>query len=175
MEAGIDLLGDLHDLLLLQGLGNLDQFRSIASQDGLVDITGIREAHDDIPAHLLGKHLISAGLIHPFCQHQGIALVGHPQQQAVLIALQSPHLQIACGGHERTIVVIHGVAQGVIVGIDLSAGLQEFHLIGEAALSEHSDGLFRRGFRATERHVGIDDLLHTGADTFHIGISEGFA
>ena len=110
MVAAEDLFSYLYDLLLLQGLRHLDQFRGIALEDGLVHVARIREMHDDIPAHLLCKDLERTGLIHLLGQQLGILLVGHTQQKSVVIAFQSPHLQITCRGHERSVVVIDGIA-----------------------------------------------------------------
>ena len=41
METGIDLLGNLHNLLLLQGLADLYQFRSMPLENGFVNVTGV--------------------------------------------------------------------------------------------------------------------------------------
>ena len=139
----------------------------MATHDGLVHVAGIRQAHDDVPAGLLGKHLEGLGLFHLLGHPVGTVPVGHAQQQAVLIALQVPHLQVARRGHQRAVVVVHGVAQRVVVGVYLPARLQQLHLVGEAPLGEHADGLLVRRLRAAEGQVQVDDLLHPLLDLFH--------
>ena len=78
-------------------------------EDCFVDITGITEAHDDIPFRLLGKHLVSLRHVHLLSQSGGVVPVGHTQQHTSVIGLQSKHLQIARTGYQWTIVVVGGV------------------------------------------------------------------
>ena len=124
VEAAVYLLGYLHNLLLLQRLAHLYQLRSIATHDGLVHVARVREPHDDVPPRLLGKHAEGLRLFHLLRQAVGVVPVGHPQQQTVLVALQPPHLQVACRRHQRPVVVVHGVAQRVVVAVYLAARLQ---------------------------------------------------
>ena len=77
METAVNLFSYLHDLFLLQCLTHLNQFRRMSLQDGLVHITGIRQAHDDVPLRLLGKHLVGLGHIHLLCQLGRVVPVGH--------------------------------------------------------------------------------------------------
>ena len=172
METLVNLLCNLHNLLLLQRLRHLNQFGGITLKNGFVHVASIRQTHDDIPAHLLGKDLKRTRLFHLFCQYRGIPLIGNAQQQSILITLQSPHAQIACRRNQRTIIVVDGIAQHIIIGIDLSTRLQKFHLVHESSLSEHSDSLFQSGLSTTERHIGIDNLLHPLTDAQHILVSQ---
>ena len=175
MEAALYLFGYLHNLFLLQGLADLDEFRGIAALDGTVDVAGIRQAHDDVPARLLGKHLEGLRLVHVFSQLGGFVPVGHAQQQSLLVAVQSPHPQVSGTGHQRAVVVVHGVAQRVVVGVYLSAGLQQLHLVRESAFLEDADGLFVGGFSAAERHVQVDDFLHAALDLLELLVIDGHA
>ena len=168
MEPPVYLFGYLHDLLFLQGFRHLNQFRGMPSHDGLVHVTGIREAHDDVPACLLGKHLEGFGLLYLLCHLQRVVPVGYSQQQSVLIAFQIPYLQIAGTRHQRAVVIVHGVAQCIVVAVDLSTGLQEFHLVCESPFREDADSLFVGGLRATEGHVKVYNLLHPRLYLCHI-------
>ena len=168
MEASLDILGNLHNLLLLQGLADLYQFRGVTFEDGLVDVARIRQTHDDVPAGLLRKHLVGLGHVHLLCQVCGIVPVGHAQQHTVVVGLQTEHLQITGTGHQRAIVVVGGVAQRIVVAIYLSACLQQLHLVREATLGKDADGLFVGGFGATEGHVQIDNLLHAVAEECYV-------
>ena len=174
METTVNLFGNLHDFLFLQGLADLNEFGTIAALDRTVHVANVRQTHDDVPACLLGKHLVGLRLIHLLCELQGIIPVGHTQQQSLFITFQPPHLQIAGTGHQRTVIVIHRVAKGVIIAVNLTTGFQQFHLIHKAAFRKYADGLFVGGLRPTEWHVEIYNLLHTLANLIHIGIGERF-
>ena len=89
-----------------------------------------------------------------------------------MITIQAPHLQIASRWHQRTIVIVDGIAQGIIIGVHLSTRLQQLHLIGKTPFGKHPYGFLDRGFRTAERHIGIDNLLHPLTDLCHIVISQ---
>ena len=134
MEAAVYLFGYLYDLLFLQGFRYLYEFRGVAFLYGTIDVAGIRQSHDDVPARLHGKHLVGLGHVHLLCQAVGVVPVGHTQQHTVMVGLQTKHFQIASRGHQRSVVVVGGVAQRVVVAIDLSAGFEQFYFIGKSAL-----------------------------------------
>ena len=92
-----------------------------------------------------------------------------------MIWLHVPYFQIASRRHQRTVVVVHRVTQHIVVAVNLSAGLQEFHLIGKAPLCKHTDSLFVGGFTTTERHIEGYNLLHTFVDALHVTLSQRFA
>ena len=171
MEATVYLFGYLHNLLLLQGLTDLYQFRGVSSHDSLVHVAGVRQSHDDVPVCLLGEHLEGLGLCHLLRHLRGTVPVGHPQQQSLLVALQVPYLQVACTRHQGPVIVVHGVAQRVVVAIDLAAGFQEFHLVLKSPFRKHADDLIRCCLGAAEGHVETYDLLHPRLDLCHILIS----
>ena len=129
MEPSFYLLGYLYYLLLLQCLTDLNQFRGVSAHNSFIHVARIAQAHDDVPARLLGKHPEGLGLRHLLCHLVGVVPVGHAQQQSLLIALQVPHLQVSGRGHQRTVVVIHRIAQRIVVRIDLAARLQQFYLV----------------------------------------------
>ena len=175
MEPAVDVLGYLDDLLLLQGLADLDQFRRMPLEHGLVDVARIRKAHDDVPSSFLGKHLERLGHVDLLGQPRGVVPVGHAQQQSVVIALQPPHLEVAGRRHERSVEIVDGVAQHVVVAVDLAAGLKQLHLVLESALLEDAHGLLRRRFAAAEGHVEVDDLLHPLADVADVVVAHRLA
>ena len=172
MEPTFNFLCNLYNLLFLQGLGDLNQFRGVSAHDGLVHVARIAQAHDDVPARLLGKHPEGLGLRHLLCHLVGVVPVGHAQQQSLLIALQVPHLQVSGRGHQRTVVVIHRIAQRIVVRIDLAARLQQLHLVRETTLLKHADSLLGGGLRATEGHVHVDDFLHPLLDLHHVLVGQ---
>ena len=86
-------------------------------EDRLVDIAGMCQTHDHIPLHLLGKHLKGARHIFKLTQYQGVMTVGHPEEQSFVITLQSEHLQITGRGHQRTVIVVHRIAQHIVVAV----------------------------------------------------------
>ena len=124
---------------------------------------------------MMSQRVFSAnglGHVDLLSQNGRIVPVGHAQQHTVVVGFQAKHLQISRTGHQRTIIVVGGVAQRVVVAIDLSAGLEQFHLVGETALSKDADGFFVGRLRTTEGHVEVDNLLHTVADECHVAIRQ---
>ena len=75
METGIDLFCNLHNLLFLQSLADLNELRAMTTKDGLIDIARIRQTHDNIPTHLLGKDLKRPRLFYLFCQLKRILAI----------------------------------------------------------------------------------------------------
>ena len=53
MIAAVDLLGDLHNLLLLEGLGHLHQLPRHPAFAGMVDVAHRAQSHDVIPLQTL--------------------------------------------------------------------------------------------------------------------------
>ena len=88
--------------------------------------------------------------------------------------LQSEHFQISRTGHQRTVIVIYGIAQCVIIAIYLSTGFQKLHLVSKPPVGKHADSLFCRSLRATEGHVHVYDFLHALANLVHILIRQQF-
>ena len=144
-------------------------------QDGLIHVARIREVHDDVPPRFLGKHLIRLRHVHLLGQHHRVVPVGHTQQHTVVIGFQRPHLQIARRRHERSVVVVNGVAQHVVVAINLPTCLQQLHLVGKPTFGKHADGLFVGGFIPSEGHIHVHNLLHPRCNTLHIALLELFA
>ena len=92
-----------------------------------------------------------------------------------MILLHAPHLQVARRRHQRSVVVVHRVAQRVVVAVDLAARLQQLHLVAEATLREHPHRLLGRRLMAAEGHVHVHNLLHPRPDLLHILVGERLA
>ena len=92
--ATVDLLGDLDDLLLLQGFRDLDQFGSLAVEDGIIDVAHGVQAHDDVPPEVLLEHLVGLGLVHEGGEDVRILHVRFPQKDAVVVGLDAPDSQV---------------------------------------------------------------------------------
>ena len=168
MEPSVYLLCYLHNLLLLQGLTHLYQLRRVPLENGLVHITGIRESHDDVPTHLLGIDLKRLRHVGPLGQQRRVVPVGHTQQHSFAAGLQTPHSEITGRRHQRTVVIVHRLAQRIIIGIDLAARLQQFHLVGKPSFRENAYSLLSGCLVAPERHIEVDDFLHSIPDTLHV-------
>ena len=92
--ATVDFLGDLDDLLLLERLGDLDQFAGVAFEDGVVHVAHRVQAHDDVPAQVLLEHLIRLGLVYEGRQYGRIMPVRDPEENAIEQGLDVPDGQV---------------------------------------------------------------------------------
>ena len=54
----------------------------------------------------------------------------------------------------------------------MSTSFYQLNLIGKSTLAEHTYGLFGSGLSPAERHILIDNLLHSLTDTLHIVVSQ---
>ena len=166
--AALDLLGNLHEFLLLQCFGNLDQVGSTSFQADVVHVAGVAQVHDPVPLEVLREHLEGLGLVHEGGEPFRMDAVRYAQQDAVVIGNDVPHLDVACGRQQTPVIIVYRVAQHVIVHVWLSAGLQQPHLVFITLLAEDLDGLLQAHFPAMERQVLVDDLLHPGLDPQHV-------
>ena len=130
----------------------------------LVHVAGIRLAHDHIPVHFLGKHLKRARHVVHGRELGGVMMVVGAKHQAVLVAHHIPHLDVASRGQQRAIEIVGYIVEGVVVAVDLSARLEQLHLVGKTTLGKHLDGVFGGSLMAVEHHVGVDNLLHALAN-----------
>ena len=144
----------------------------MAAEYGFVDVADVGEAHDDVPPHFFGKHLERLGLLHHWRKLGGVVGVGHAQEQSAMVALEAPHAEIACRRNEGPVEVVYGVAQHIVVGVDLAAGLKEFYLVRETAVLEDAQRLLVGGFEATEGHVELYNLGHALAYLGYVILDE---
>ena len=141
----------------------------MAVEAGAVDVAHVREAHNVVPAEILGKHLERLGMGHEGRQPRGVVTVGDAEQQAVLIRLEPPDGEVAGGGQQTAVVVVDSVAQRVVVDVHLPAGLEEAHLVVETPLAEQPHSLVSLHLLAAEGDVLVDNLLHPPAQGSDLG------
>ena len=96
-----------------------------------------------------------------------------PQQESVVVFLQSEEIEFAGVGDQGSVEIIHIAVEVVVAAIELSAAAEDLGLLDVAKPVEHLDGFFRGTFVAGDRHLGIDDLLHTGAQTVDVFLGNG--
>ena len=171
--AGLYFLGNLDYFLFLKSLGNLNQFAAVALAELMVDISGIVELGDDIPAQILGKHVESLGLGDIRHKTARIIVVRNPEQYSVVVSLNVPDLEIGSGWKQSSVVVVRAVSEQIIVGIDILAGFQQTDLVDIAEVSENLDCLAYLDFPSVEGYVFLNHLKHTLLDFEHIFIAEG--
>ena len=109
----------------------------------MVDISYRIETCNDIPAKIFCENAIGFGLVHEWSYLRGIVLVRDPQQHPVMVKLNIPYGQVTCGRDQFPIIVVRGIAKGIIVGILLSDCLKELHFVVIAVLCKCLYGLVR--------------------------------
>ena len=160
MITPVDLLGDLHDFLFLQGLSHLHQLACHPILAGMVDIAHRAQAHDVVPLQAFRKHLKGLRLVMHLCQLVGMVAVRNADQNAIAIGIDVPDIKIASGWDQAAVIIVGSAIQSVIIGISFSAGLQKLHLVFESQASEHVDGILDAGFMATKLDVVGHDSPH---------------
>ena len=155
-----DLLGDLDDFLLLEGFGDLYELAGVAFAAGVVDVSYVGHPHDDVPLQVLVEHLEGLWHVHELCQLRRVFPVRDSQQYSVVEELDAPDFEEAGCRHEAAVVVVHGVSEGIVVGIDLVSGLEQLDLVVHAVLAEYLYGFLSLDFVAVERYVLVYDLSH---------------
>ena len=160
--AALDFLGDLDNLLLLQGLGDLYELAGAALETGAVDVTDVRQADDAVPFERLGEDLESLGLVLVEGEDVRVVTVGDAEEDAVAERLKGPDLEVAGARDETVVEEVGRAVKGVVLDIDVAAGLQELDLVLVTEAAEEFDGLFDGDFVAVEGDVLLDDFLHAG-------------
>ena len=89
-----------------------------------------------------------------------------------MIGFQLPYSEVSGRGHEGAIVIVGGVAEHIVVAVNLSAGFQQLYLVGESPFGKHADGLFRCCLIPAERHVETYNLLHALMDGLNVLIGK---
>ena len=156
------LLGDLHDLLLLQGLGHLDELTGPALAAGDVQLAHVAQAHNLVPAEGLKEHVEGLGLLEERSHLPGIVAVGNAEDETVVIGHQGPGLQVPGARDQRVIVHVRSAVEGVVAHIDVTARFQQAHLVLLAQGAEKVYRLPHLHLVAVERQVQIHQRLHPG-------------
>ena len=162
--APLDFLGDLHEFLLLQRFGDLDQVGRAAFLTDVVHVAGVAQVHDPVPLEIFREDLEGLRLVHVRGQHFGIVPVRNAQQDAAVIRDDVPDLDIGSRGQQAAVIIVHRIPQRIEIHIGLSARFQQTHLVVVTVFAEYLDRLFQPDFAAMERQVLVDDLLHARLD-----------
>ena len=104
------------------------------------------------------KHFILSG---DFAQLIRILKRRNTQQHTVIILLQPEKIKFRSIGKECTIIIIHVITYFIIGSIDRAGSLQEFHLLHISLFLEECNSILGRHHISADRHVGIDNFLHT--------------
>ena len=134
----------------------------------LVHGAHVLQTHNHIPSHVFGKHAKGFGHRLYLVELRRVFAIGYAQQQAAVIFLEAEHGEIARRWHQRTVVIVDGAVEHIVVAIGLTAGFKQPHLVGEALTAEYCNGIFGDSFAAVERHVGIHNLAHSACYAGHI-------
>ena len=85
METAVDFLGNLHYLLLLQGLRHLNQFACTPLLAGHIHISHIVQLHNGVPAYVFCEHIESLGLLEEGSELVGMMPVRNHKQETVAV------------------------------------------------------------------------------------------
>ena len=85
-----------------------------------------------------------------------------------MVKLNIPYGQVTCGRDQFPIIVVRGIAKGIIVGILLSDCLKELHFVVIAVLCKCLYGLVRVDIITVEGDILFDDYLHSLLQAFDV-------
>ena len=94
--------------------------------------------------------------------------VRNSQEESALVHSQGPHLHITCAREQGLIVMICCAVKGVVVHIYFPSALDKLHLVFIAHILKYLDRLFNPYVVSAERHICINDLLHSRGDPVKI-------
>ena len=163
-----DVFGYLGDFLLLQSLADIDDVGGESSIHSLVEVTHRTDAQNVLPTMVLLEDLKHLVLLGQFAQYARVLDRRNAEQHTIIILLQAEEIQLGSIGEKRAIIEIDIFTYLIIGSVDGARGLEEFHLLHVTLLLEEGDGFLRRHHVSTDRHLGIDDLLHTLANPIDI-------
>ena len=172
MHSSLDLLGDLYDLLLLKGLGDLDKVSCLPSLACKIHVTDIVQSHDLIPLEILAEHLECLRLLCKRSKLFRLMSVRYSKEKTVTIHCQSPYLEISCAWQQSFIIIVRCVTESIIVHIYVSGCLEKADLILVAHLFKELDSILSAYFMSSERHVLISDVAHACVDRINILLSQ---
>ena len=165
-----NVVGNLRNLLFLQCLGHIDQIVSVTGANQRVEFAHRRATQDFLAAVLLlehGKHLVLLG---HRAQAVGVFGVGHAQEQSFAEGHEVEHRELAGAQQQCRVEVVHRLAEGVVVRVEVADAFEQKHLAREALAAKHLDGIGGVGRDAAEGEVARHDLSHAAAQAFgHLG------
>ena len=118
------------------------------------------------------EHLL---LLHHLFQYIRVLLVGDAQQQTVVVFHDVEQPDEAGAGKQIAIIVVDGIAQRIIIGIERTRSFQQLHLIFHASLTEDAYGFSGMAFDAMVGDIFGDNLLHPFLDGSYIFQFDGTA
>ena len=172
VHAPFDLFRNLHDLLFLKSFCNLDQVAGFASLACQVHVTDIVKSHYPVPFEVLGEYFESLRLFEERSQFFRLVPVRHAQQKSVPVHCKTPYLQIAGACKQSFIIMVRSPVKRIIVYIYVSCSVKKLYLVFISKTREQLDSLFRPYLMPSERHVGLDDLMHPCCDPAQVPFSD---
>ena len=133
LEFGVvgDVVGNLRNLLFLQGFGHVDQIVGVACLDGLVEFAHGGAAQNVLPVVLLLKHAEDFALLLHGAELEWVLWIGHTQQQSVAVAHHVKERELSGAEEERPVKVVERTIQRIVVRVEVADAFEELHLLGE--------------------------------------------
>ena len=166
--AAVDFLGNLHDLLFLEGFRYLDKLIGAAVQQGLVHVPHGAQAHDDVPAQGFVEDFEGAGLVNEGSHLGRVIGRRNLQEKTVVVGGQAPDLEVTGRRNQLPIIIVYGVSQGVVVRVGFPAGFQQLHFVVETRFAELLERAVGLDVVAVEGHILLYQFLHTGFQQFRV-------
>ena len=165
-----DVVGNLCNLLFLQRFGHIHQIVGAPGANQRVEFAHRRATQNLLAAVLLlehGKHFV---LIRHRAQALGMFRIGHAQQQSFAEGYEIEHRELAGAQQQCRVEVVHRLAQGVVVRVEVADALEQEHLARETLAAKHLDGVGGVRRDAAEGQIARHNFGHAAAQAFgHLG------
>ena len=159
-----DVVGNLSDVLLLQGLRDADDLADAARADGAVEVRDVAAAQDVGPILRLGQHLRELRLRHGR-RHFSLALeVRRAQQDTRLEDVEREFAEVTGRADHRAVEVVVVVAAAVDADLRQLKRGDEVGLLDLLRLLEELDGRFSFEHLLDDGPVFLDDAAHLRLD-----------
>ena len=168
MVSAVDFLRDLHDFLFLQGFCDLYEVSGLSGLEGGIDISSIVQPHDSIPFQGFLEDFEGLGLLLERGEIAGTVAVRDAQKYASVEQADVPDFQVAGARDKDVVVVVGRLVEGVVIDIDLAAGLQNLDLVVHPEIAEQFDGFPDLHVVASELDVFLHYSLHPGSQGLHV-------
>ncbi len=168
VEAPVDFLGNLHYLLFLKRLGDLNQLACLALLAGDVHVPDAVQLHECIPVDAFREHVKCLRLLEERRELLRVVAVWHAQEHSAAVPLKFPHAEIAGRGDERVVVVVGAASEGVVIDIDRSCRADQLSDVGASVPREDGLRLLRLHLLPVERQVFLHDFAHPFTDFRHV-------
>ena len=165
-----DVVGNLCDLFFLQRLGHIHQIVGVVGANQRVEFAHRRAAQNLLAAVLFlehGKHFV---LIRHRAQALGMFRIRHAQQQSFAEGHEVVHRELTGAQEQCRVEVVHRIAEGVVVRVEVADALEQQHLARETLATEHLNGVGGVRRHAAEGQIARHDFGHATAQAFgHFG------